>query len=195
MRLNEQQKNYLKDIFLKGLEKNNRKAQPSEVAKKMRYALKDPNNSEEPQLLFKRSEWLSEDRIKSFFSRLAAQKRFNLKDPEAATESQVDDAGADLVLAESVQQQIDTQFNYENAEMYEHPIQAAGIDICNLVKSAVVAKKLAHSDVYNYSMNDLRKALEAIGISTVKGKNRSNVVQLLKKYVNENCDCMTAFID
>ena len=42
--------------------------------------------------------------------------------------------------------------NFENEDKYTHPLQAAGINLCNLTQSAIVSKKkAATSDINNYT--------------------------------------------
>ena len=108
---------------------------------------------EDPQLLFSREEWMTEDQIKSFFGRLAAQKRFNLKDG-APTEAQVRDADQDLCMAEHTQQQIDMRVNYNSRNLFEHPLEAGGINLCALAKSAATTRRrnTVNSDIHDYSI-------------------------------------------
>ena len=72
--LNAKQAKYLLDIFEAGIS-GKKKARADYVKKEMRYATID--GKEESDLVFQYEEWLSEDRIKREFSRIAADKKKN----------------------------------------------------------------------------------------------------------------------
>ena len=191
VRLNDKQRQYLKKLFDKGTEKNQRKAVPAEVEKQMRH-IKSPTGT---GLLFTKDKWLSEDRIRNHFGRLAAQKRFRLTDADAATEAQVADASKNLEVAEHVQLQLDVQKNLEDEDKYSHPPQSGGINLCALIQSVITAKRPASSDINNYTIKELCLALKGIGNTSYKGKSRSKICSFFKDHVKEYCDCLEAFIE
>ena len=83
----------------------------------------------------------------------------------------------------------------EDSGSTEHPIQAAGIDLCLLARSVASSRKLTNSEAHNFTIKELKKALRAIGVNDYSGKSRAKIAQHIKNYVQENCDCMVAFID
>ena len=69
------------------------------------------------------------------------------------------------------------------------------MNICELAKSAFTAKKLINSEAHNYSIKELKNALEAVGVKQYSGKSRAKIVQNLKQYVQENRDFLVTFIE
>ena len=75
--LNSKQKKYLLEIFEDGMQ-GKKKAKADIIEKKMRYV---PAEGNEEELLFHHTEWLTEQRIKGEFSRIAAMKKKKPKVP------------------------------------------------------------------------------------------------------------------
>ena len=83
--LNKDQVRYLTELFDEGLT-GKKKARADVVEKEMRYVLKDDGTYRFPN-----EKWLTEARIKSFFSRLAAKRKAE-KDQGIGTQSMVSEA-------------------------------------------------------------------------------------------------------
>ena len=86
VRLNEKQHNYLINLFEKGMTGAAKKARADIVEKEMRY-----ETDESGELLFDHKEWLEEQRIKRFFSAVAAKKRKQGSQKATPKKNQKDD--------------------------------------------------------------------------------------------------------
>ena len=189
--LNEKQATYLKKIFETGLQKGNKKANSAVVSKEMRSAVCTNDNGEQ-QRLFSQDEWLTEARIKSHFSKLAASKRFSTETP---SQDQVEDSCSTLDMAQKVQDAIDVMRNQECADT--HPIVIQKIDICSLAgrlsNSGGRAEGMA--DLAAIKSTKLRNVIKEMATDMPKRLNHHKAAEIIKDYVRDNCDCLpsTAF--
>lgn len=189
--LNDKQTKYLKEIFETGLQKGNKKANSAVVSKEMRSVVVTDANGEQ-QRLFSPEEWLTEARIKSHFSKLAASKRFSTDTPNR---DQVEDSCSVLDMCQKTQDAIDVARHQEDAD--SHPIVIQKIDVCslagNLCTTGVHAQGMA--DLSAIKTTKLRKVVKEMATDMPKRLTSHKAAAIITQYVRDNCDCLplTAF--
>ena len=185
--LNEKQTTYLKKIFEAGLQKGNKKANSAIVSQEMRSVV-STNAKGEQQRLFSQEEWLTEARIKGYFSKLAASQRFNTNNPSL---DQIEDSCSMLDMCQKTQEAIDVARNQEDAED-THPIVIHKIDICSIAKYLCKFGDRAQgmAELSAIKATKLRKVIKEIATDMPRRLNQIKAADIITQHVKEHCDCL-----
>ena len=177
VRLTSEQKDFLNNEFKYGMERKNRKAAPSDVAKKMRSVFAN------------RQLWLNEEQIRHHFSRLASKGKQGSVKPSVA---EMEDAAEEYrcTLQQEVVTQIREDVQQEKFVEEGHPLWVQGINICSVANTIYNVKFLKNSELYSIEMKKLKKILNEIGIKDFKGQSRQKIGAHILTFVKENCDCL-----
>lgn len=158
------QKNFLTEVFQKG-ERTGQKADPSIVAKAMRYT-KQSNGAR----MFKKSEFLTSQQISGFFSRLAAKKNYQVDTAEDEESIEVERNIQDLT--DEVMETFAPQ----------HPIMVDTHNICELVRQSKLGKFPVKI------LGHFCTSLE-MDVSTLSWKRKQPFIQLLENFVGRCVQC------
>ena len=141
---------------------------------------------------FETADWLTETQIRSFFTRIAAERRHKTDEP---TEVQLEDtenlrqAVAQEELASQIEQNLSSSDGVPNDD--PHPIIADQINLCELAKSRKDSSSVQASKFGDVEQKKLKKALASLGIDDFGGRKatKKNMAAIIVKYVDEKCGC------
>ena len=135
-----------------------------------------------------RSEWLTEARIKGYFSKLAASQRFNTNNPSL---DQIEDSCSMLDMCQKTQEAIDVAKNQEDAED-THPIVIHKIDICSIAKDLCKFGDRAQgmAELSAIKAAKLRKVIKEIATDMPRRLNQTKAADIITQHVKEHCDCL-----
>ena len=181
------QKAFLKEAFDVGIVTPHRKKKPAQVVKEMREAKKSDGTRR-----FETADWLTETQIRSFFTRIAAERRHKTDEPTVA---QIEDtenlrqAVAQEELISEIEQNLTSSDGVSNDD--PHPLIADQFNLCELAKSRRDSSSVQESKFGDIEQKKLKKALNSIGIDDFGGRKATmkNMADIIVKYVDEHCGC------
>ena len=150
------------------------KVDPQKVASDMRMARDEQGNR-----LFAAKECLSQQQIRSYFSRLAAAKRKGTTKPDNVTEEDIIETEND-VNAEEFECGLQTvRREIAHQVAYKHPLEFNQYNICELLKKPDTLKK--------FSISMLRKMCEKDVTDIPQNRKEGFIIKL--KQTAEMCTC------
>ena len=183
----------MRQIFEEGL---NKKKKVSALEAMLRMRKEEIGN----KLRFGSNEWLTEQQVKSLFSRFSAKikkgepltsRRIEeVTEAEEEEQANLDSARAMASITSDIIDSIE-----DDIPDTDHPLMVGEISLCDLTKSLRI-------DISNFGKvknNEIQKIIEAIGANDLKemsfkgrGKNPNLVIlsERIHKYVKENCCCL-----
>ena len=180
-------KAFLKESFNVGIVTPHKKKKPAQVVREMREA-KNADGTRR----FETADWLTETQIRSFFTRIAAERRHKTDEPTVVQLEDTENlrqAVAQEELASQIEQNLSSSDGVPNDD--PHPIIADQINLCELAKSRKDSSSVQASKFGDIEQKKLKKALASIGIDDFGGRKatKNNIAAIIVKYVDEKCGC------
>ena len=180
-------RSWLLEKYNTGVQTPTRKADPAQVAKEMRR-VKHKDTVGNEVLRFSQEHWLSEEQIRSFFSRTFAKQKNKTAKGKEPNADQISDAEATLRYQDYHVRQNTVLEEAADPSNNTHPITLGDLDICALAENISKSSSLKDSQVHDFEMKELKSIVQQLGEEvTAQRVSRKIIANSIVSHVNTKC--------